>query len=39
MKAWCEKEGITHTPTIFINGYKLPKEYRIEDLKEINAYK
>ncbi len=35
MKEWCEREGITHTPTIFINGYKLPEEYNIEDLKEI----
>jgi thiol-disulfide isomerase/thioredoxin len=39
MKAWCEKEGITHTPTIFINGYQLPKEYSIADIKEINTYK
>jgi len=38
MKTWCEKEGITHTPTIFINGFKLPKEYNIEDIKAINAY-
>jgi len=39
MKNWCAKEGITHTPTIFINRHQLPKEYRIADLKEINAYK
>jgi thiol-disulfide isomerase/thioredoxin len=39
MKTWCENEGITHTPTFFINGYELPKEYRIADIKEINAYK
>ncbi|WP_114748976.1 vitamin K epoxide reductase family protein [Pleomorphovibrio marinus] len=39
MKAWCEKEGITHTPTYFINGYELPKEYSIADIKEISAYK
>lgn len=38
MKTWCEKEGISHTPTIFINGRQLPKEYRIADIKEINAY-
>ncbi|HSJ68074.1 MAG TPA: hypothetical protein VK921_10385, partial [Anditalea sp.] len=38
MKSWCDMEGITHTPTIFINGHQLPKEYRIADLKEINAY-
>ncbi len=35
MKDWYEREGITHTPTIFINGFKLPEEYSIEDLKEI----
>ncbi|PIA79278.1 hypothetical protein BFR04_06805 [Gaetbulibacter sp. 4G1] len=34
MRSWCETENITHTPTIFINGYELPKEYSIEDLKE-----
>jgi thiol-disulfide isomerase/thioredoxin/F0F1-type ATP synthase assembly protein I len=39
MKTWCENEGITHTPAFFINGYELPKEYRIADIKEINAYK
>ncbi|MFD2036240.1 vitamin K epoxide reductase family protein [Belliella marina] len=35
MKEWCEKEGITHTPTIFINGYELPKEFSVEELKDI----
>lgn len=35
MKEWCEREGITHTPTIFINGYELPENYSVEDLKEI----
>lgn len=39
MKTWCENEGITHTPTFFINGYELPKEYGIADIKEINTYK
>jgi thiol-disulfide isomerase/thioredoxin len=38
MKAWCEKEGITHTPTFFINGHQLPEEYSIADIKEIYAY-
>lgn len=32
-KAWCKKTEIHHTPTIFINGYKLPESYKIEDLK------
>lgn len=35
MRAWCDAEKITHTPTIFINGYELPKEYSIEDLTEV----
>ncbi len=29
---WIDEVGITHTPTFFINGYELPKEYIIEDL-------
>lgn len=35
MRKWCDSEKITHTPTIFINGYELPSEYGIEDLKEV----
>lgn len=35
IRIWCNAENITHTPTIFINGYELPKEYTIEDLKEV----
>lgn len=36
MKEWCEREGITQTPTIFINGYELPENYySVEDLKDI----
>ncbi len=35
MSNWCDAENITHTPTIFINGYELPKEYGIEDLTEV----
>src|SRR5690606_1711597 len=35
MKTWCDTENITHTPTIFINGYELPKEYSIQDLQEV----
>jgi uncharacterized membrane protein/thiol-disulfide isomerase/thioredoxin len=33
MRGWCEKEKITHTPTLFVNGYELPSEYGVEDLK------
>ncbi|MBC6110621.1 thioredoxin domain-containing protein [Pedobacter fastidiosus] len=32
-KAWCELTEITFTPTIFINGYKLPNPYQFEDIK------
>jgi len=32
MRGWCEVEKITRTPTVFINGYELPKEYSIKDL-------
>ncbi|WP_108422502.1 vitamin K epoxide reductase family protein [Flagellimonas amoyensis] len=35
MNEWCIAEKITHTPTIFINGYELPKEYSVEDIKGI----
>ncbi|MBN7818029.1 vitamin K epoxide reductase family protein [Algoriphagus pacificus] len=35
MEDWCEKEQINYTPTLFINGYELPKEYNLEDLKYI----
>lgn len=36
MYGWCKKEKITHTPTLFINGYELPMEYySAKDLKEI----
>ncbi|WP_293010724.1 thioredoxin domain-containing protein [Mongoliibacter sp.] len=35
MLNWCEQENISYTPTIFINGYELPKAYSVEDLKYI----
>ena len=35
MRNWCDAEKITHTPTIFIDGYELPAEYRVADLKEV----
>ncbi len=35
MLDWAEKEQITHTPTIFINGYELPSTYAVEDLKYV----
>ena len=31
--AWCDMTEITFTPTILINGYKLPQPYSLEDVK------
>lgn len=33
MKAWCDNVKIDFTPTFFVNGYQLPKEYTIDDVK------
>ena len=35
MKQWCDAAEITHTPTIFINGRRLPETYSISELKNI----
>ncbi len=35
MKKWCDDAEITHTPTIFINGRRLPETYSIDELKNI----
>jgi uncharacterized membrane protein len=35
MSKWCEDADITHTPTIFVNGHRLPENYNIEELKNI----
>ncbi len=35
MKKWCDEAEITFTPTIFINGYRLPETYSIEELENI----
>jgi len=35
MSAWCTETEITHTPTIFVNGYRLPENYNVEELKYI----
>jgi uncharacterized membrane protein len=32
-KEWCELAEINVTPTILINGYKLPEPYRLEDIR------
>jgi protein-disulfide isomerase len=33
MNNWCELNEITYTPTYFVNGFRLPEEYEIADLK------
>jgi len=35
MKKWCGEVKITGTPTVFVNGYELPSQYRISDLKNL----
>jgi len=32
-KEWCELAEVTFTPTILVNGYKLPDPYRLDDIK------
>lgn len=33
MDRWCKSEGISFTPTFFINNYRLPEIYKIDDLR------
>jgi uncharacterized membrane protein len=35
MGRWCDTAAIAGTPTIFVNSYKLPEAYDLEDLKTI----
>jgi len=35
MHAWCIIAGIIYTPSIFVNGYVLPDDYSLEDLKHV----
>lgn len=35
MSSWCRQAEVTHTPTLFINGRKLPDNYNIQELKNI----
>lgn len=30
---WCKENNILRTPSIFLNGYELPKQYKAHDLK------
>lgn len=32
MSLWCSKSEIIHTPTIFVNGYRIPENYNIDEL-------
>ncbi|MDI9357426.1 MAG: vitamin K epoxide reductase family protein [Phycisphaerales bacterium] len=32
MKKWCDAVEIQYTPTIFVDGYEVPKTYNIKDL-------
>ena len=32
-KIWFDKIGIIYTPTIIVNGYQLPEQYQLNDLK------
>jgi len=32
---WCESIDIAYTPTIFINGYKIPEPYQLEDIEHL----
>jgi thiol-disulfide isomerase/thioredoxin len=33
MDNWCQVMKISHTPTIFLNGYEIPNAYSVVDLK------
>jgi ABC-type bacteriocin/lantibiotic exporters, contain an N-terminal double-glycine peptidase domain len=37
-KQWVRQSGFLTTPTILVNGYKLPENYKIEDLKFITKF-
>jgi hypothetical protein len=32
-KAWCQLAEVTATPTLLLNGYRLPQLYQLTDLK------
>lgn len=35
MSQWCDITDVTYTPTIFVNGFRLPENYKTEELKYI----
>lgn len=32
-REWCNMAGVTATPTLLVNGYRLPEVYQIQDIK------
>lgn len=36
-KAWCDMAEISFTPTILVNGHKLPQPYQLDDIKYLIA--
>lgn len=34
-KTWCESQNLAYTPCIFFNGFALPEQYAIEDLRYV----
>ncbi|WP_133231197.1 DsbA family protein [Mucilaginibacter psychrotolerans] len=36
-KEWCDMAEVKATPTLLINGYRLPKEYQLKDIKYLLA--
>jgi protein-disulfide isomerase len=37
-EAWKEKTKLRATPTILVNGYQLPENYKIEDLRYLTEF-
>lgn len=35
MSEWCKQAEIAYTPTIFVNGHRLPEKYSLEELRYI----
>ena len=38
LEKWSRDSKIEFTPTIFINGYELPAQYRVDDIKKITKH-
>ena len=37
-ESWKEKSQLRATPTVLVNGYKLPDNYKVEDLKYFTEF-